>query len=185
MKNKRIIKNKILKKWQKWNWFILECNNCHKDFFISWIMFRRWYWNYCSVSCSNKWERKWYKESTKHYNKWYVLVRSNDPRSNYRWFFYEHIIVAEKKYWRKIKKWEHVHHVNWVRNDNRSSNLVILTASEHQKLHHRKELNDVKCSNCWKEVRMWKYLKNKFKNRYCSRKCYIEHRFKKNKKYGE
>ncbi len=48
----------------------------------------------------------------------------------------EHRILLEKVLKRPLKKDELVHHINAVKLDNRLHNLLILTRSEHIKLHH-------------------------------------------------
>lgn len=47
----------------------------------------------------------------------------------------QHILVAEKKIGRPLKKNEVVHHINQNRKDNRPENLEVMTNSEHSKLH--------------------------------------------------
>ena len=48
-----------------------------------------------------------------------------------------HRIKYEKKLGRKLQKWEVIHHINNIRNDNRLINLKLLTRAEHTKLHNR------------------------------------------------
>lgn len=48
---------------------------------------------------------------------------------------HEHRIVAENKIGRPLVKGEIVHHLNHNKRDNRPENLIVMTQSEHFKLH--------------------------------------------------
>ena len=53
---------------------------------------------------------------------------------------YEHILVAEKKYGRFIKKGEPIHHVDFDRQNNKLNNLYLCkNHEEHKKLHYSLE----------------------------------------------
>jgi hypothetical protein len=53
---------------------------------------------------------------------------------------YEHILVAEKKYKRFIKKGEPIHHIDFDRQNNKPSNLYLCkNHQEHQTLHYSLE----------------------------------------------
>lgn len=56
-------------------------------------------------------------------------------RASRQGYVLEHIVVAEKKYNRKITRQEAVHHIDRNRSNNHPDNLVVMTHSEHQKLH--------------------------------------------------
>lgn len=62
----------------------------------------------------------------------------NHPRANNRtgsWEIREHIVVAEKKIGRRIRRYEEVHHKNGKKDDNRPSNLVVKYRRVHRILH--------------------------------------------------
>lgn len=55
-------------------------------------------------------------------------------RSHLNWK-YEHVLVAEKIIGRELLENEVVHHINQDKNDNSEENLIVLTKSEHSKVH--------------------------------------------------
>ena len=48
---------------------------------------------------------------------------------------HEHRVVAEQKIGRKLLSIEHVHHIDGNKHNNNPENLIVLTISEHLKLH--------------------------------------------------
>lgn len=67
------------------------------------------------------------------WNTGYRMVR--DSR-NSRKLSRQHVVLMEKKLGRRLNPGEHVHHINGCKTDNRESNLIVLTASQHRKLHN-------------------------------------------------
>lgn len=54
---------------------------------------------------------------------------------------YEHIVKAELKLGRQLKKGECVHHINGIRNDNRLENLIVFkTVADHTAFHKGAEI---------------------------------------------
>lgn len=52
-------------------------------------------------------------------------------------YVFDHILVAEKKIGRKLKRDECVHHINGIKDDNRQENIEVMTKSEHMSFHMR------------------------------------------------
>ena len=67
------------------------------------------------------------------YVKIYIPAHKNSDKNGY---IREHRLIMEKKIGRFLKRSEHVHHINHIRTDNRIENLMIMSPSEHSKLHN-------------------------------------------------
>ena len=67
----------------------------------------------------------------------YILVWCpNHLHANTSGMVYEHVLVAEQKIGRPLKREEVVHHINHIRNDNRPENLIVFaTQSDHTRFH--------------------------------------------------
>lgn len=73
---------------------------------------------------------------------YYYVYSPTHPHCTTSGYVMEHILVAEKKIGRYLKRGEVVHHVNHIKSDNRPENLLVMTRSEHVH-HHFEEGNEV------------------------------------------
>lgn len=94
---------------------------------------------------------------------------------NWKGYVYEHIVIAEEDYSRKIENDEEVHHLDFNRSNNNPSNLIILSERSHKKLHSfiKQQSNtsviDEDCKRCYICNKPLK-LQQRF---FCSRKCFL------------
>lgn len=144
----RIVKGKIPGKRYGFR-YILECNECHKEFSINGAHFKEGVGKFCSYSCRQT-NRMKQLTGDKHYQ-WkggrntnpggYIIVFSpNHPfkMATGSGYVLEHRLVMEKHIGRYLRKDEIVHHINHIKTDNRIENLIILNSSQHS-THHSLE----------------------------------------------
>lgn len=102
----------------------------------------------------------------------YILVYIPDhPKAlksrGYKGWVYEHVVVAEKFMKRPLNKDEHVHHLDFDRSNDHPSNLLVILASQHAKLHAflrrgGKSLVTSSCRVCGEDTEY---------GTYCSKEC--------------
>lgn len=75
----------------------------------------------------------------RHINGYTIVHRSNDPTSfrsgKNAGYKYKHRVVAEQTLGRQLSDTEVVHHIDGNKSDNRPENLLVLTTTEHSRLH--------------------------------------------------
>jgi hypothetical protein len=128
---------------------IKNCKQCGKEFktYPSKVSIGRG--KFCSVECSRKVTNKnlthrWVKgirhSRHKHrnlkFNGYIEIYKPNHPNYTQRGYVLEHRLIVEKYIGRYLEKFEDVHHINGIKNDNRIDNLKILTHSEHTRINN-------------------------------------------------
>jgi len=74
----------------------------------------------------------------------YVIIRDSLGRA-----VAEHRVVMEKKLNRTLLKWESVHHINGIRNDNHPDNLELWVGG----VRYGQRAKDLVCPHCGKQYR--------------------------------
>lgn len=143
-----------------------RCDNCGKEMYVKPYRFKRSKRICCSLECSNKLRKEWFKGEnnhqyglkrdlnptyighTKKMKNGYIFIRDyNHPFADTNGWVREHRVVAEKYLLNDEnsivingKKYLspdfHVHHKNHNKTNNSIDNLEIVTASEHTTLHN-------------------------------------------------
>lgn len=105
---------------------------------------------YCSTQCRDKWEQnKWKLRSPEFKNQYKKdffdkkLWMTEEPSSEYlnkdgyivcvyRYLsIAKHRLVMMRKLGRNLHKWEHIHHINSIKDDNREDNLTVMFDKTH------------------------------------------------------
>lgn len=98
---------------------IKQCAFCGKDFKAYYS--KRFETRFCSWSCGTA-SRGVNRKSDKYFR----FTRNGK-------LYIEHRNIVAQAIGRRLRKYEHVHHINGNRSDNRPENLMIMTAKQHAK----------------------------------------------------
>ena len=106
-----------------------KCINCGKEkmFYKSQLKKYSNRGKFCSMNCMYEYKRN--NPSGKRQLAWNGYITLSIDGKQVR----EHRYLMEKKLGRKLKRNEHVHHINGNKIDNRIDNLVVLTSCSHGK----------------------------------------------------
>lgn len=122
--------NVILTKQCSQDTRIIPCSNCGKL-----IRVTAHYWkirgrknSYCDKKCER--EHRFFGENLElrggHLNRYgYRVIRVNGKP------VFKHRIIMSRKLGRELKKTEHVHHINGLKDDNREENLMVVDVKNH------------------------------------------------------
>jgi len=97
------------------------------------------------------------------------FIDHNHPLAHADGTVYYHRHVASLKLGRWLRSGEHVHHIDGNRENNSPDNLIVLSNSEHQKMHKKTKRIALHCERCDKVF--FVSSRRKYTAKYCSRKC--------------
>jgi len=109
---------------------ILKCPVCQTIFFTALSQIKKGRVNTCSPKCAGTLRTKenncnWKGGRTQSKDGYILLACPNHPHKDKRGYVPEHRIAMEKHLGRFLEKWEIIHHINHIKQDNRIENLKL------------------------------------------------------------
>lgn len=167
----------------------IKCQQCGISFYVSGWQLREKDETrrpkFCSRQCKNtalkSVPRPWAtpERSIAHSAGYLLAWAPEHPRAS-RGRVLEHILVAEKMLGRSLQDDEQVHHKDRDKKNNDPGNLLVLTASEHTRLHSlespvQSTRVEIECQECGVKFKVMRYQANaddpQSLRKYCSLKC--------------
>ena len=108
---------------------------------------------FCNEKCKKKWEQKhsfsWKGGKCKNGAGYVYIYNPKHPFCTKQGYVREHRLIMEKHIGRYLHKWEIVHHINEIRDDNRVENLKLMGKSEHDRFEaFKKQFWKKKAKSC-------------------------------------
>lgn len=107
--------------------------SCIRKYFVKYNIDRRKGWEHFATNPHNN--PKW-RGGKKTIKDGYVLVYCPEHPRAIGKYVYEHHLVMEEYMGRYLRRGEVVHHIDGDKHNNSINNLMLMTASDHTKLHH-------------------------------------------------
>jgi len=118
------------------------CNICSRSFKVD--NYRRLSAKFCSIICRSKWQSQnivlnkhpgWKGGRIRHSEGYMLIKQPNHPFANKGGYLPEHRLILEKLLGKFIDPQKfHVHHIDGVKTNNSTNNLLLLSPLEHYRI---------------------------------------------------